>query len=130
MARKKILVADDEPNIRKLLKRMLGKTCVVLEASDGEEAVNIALTEKPDVILMDILMPNMDGYTAYHKLKKNGATRTIPIVMLTGMAFQPHRKLAKKMGVDGYITKPFNPKVVADKIEQYQPVATPGCLLD
>ncbi|GAH86693.1 unnamed protein product, partial [marine sediment metagenome] len=61
---KKILIADDEPSVRALVKKLLSKKYIVLEANDGEEAVNIAFNQKPDLILMDILMPKMDGLTA------------------------------------------------------------------
>jgi len=104
------------------LKSVLETECVVLEASNGEEAVNIARTEKPDLILMDILMPRTDGYTALHEIKEGEATSAIPVVMLTGMAFKPHKRLAKKLGADGYITKPFNLQDLVDKIKQYEPV--------
>jgi len=120
MHKKKILIADDELYIRSLLKSALATECVVLEASDGEQAVNITRAEKPDLILMDILMPGTDGYTALHEIKQDNATSTIPVVMLTGMSFKPHKRLAKKLGADGYITKPFDLEDLTDKVRRYE----------
>ena len=105
---KKILIADDEPFVRSLVKKLLGKNCTVLEANDGKEAVNVALSQKPDLILMDILMPKMDGLTACYTIKMNQATKEIPVIMLTAVDYELDKKLAKQMGADGYITKPFS----------------------
>ncbi len=122
MDEKKVLIVDDEPYIRQLLKSVLETDCVVLEASDGDEAVNITRAEKPDLILMDILMPGKDGYTALHEIKEWDDTSTIPVVMLTGLALKLNKRLAKKLGADGYITKPFDIEDLVGKIRQYEPV--------
>lgn len=82
---KKVLIADDELSVRLLVKRLLSREYTVLEANDGEEAVNVASNQKPDLILMDILMPKMDGLTACHTLKRGQATKEIPVVMLTAV---------------------------------------------
>ena len=107
MNRKKILIADDEANIRLLVSSMLAKDYTVLKASDGEEAVDMTRTQKPDLVLMDIMMPKIDGYSALSMLKTDEATKHIPIVMLTAVGQELNKKLAQKMGADGYITKPF-----------------------
>lgn len=106
--KKKVLVVDDEGSVRNLIRRVLGKKYVVLEAKDGQEAVSMALNEKPDLILLDIMMPGMDGYTACYNIKKEPMTRAIPVVMLTALALELNVKLGKDLGADGYITKPFN----------------------
>jgi CheY-like chemotaxis protein len=117
---KKILVADDEPSIRSLVKKLLGKNCTILEASDGKEAVALALTEKPDLILMDILMPNMDGLTACYTIRTNEVTKEIPVVMITAVDYELNKKLSQDiMGAHGYITKPFNSKELMDTIGQF-----------
>ncbi len=118
MERKKILIADDEANIRLLVSSMLAKDYTVLEASDGEEAVDMARTQKPDLVLMDIMMPNMDGYTACYTIKKDPVTKAIPIIMLTAIGHELNVKLSHEMGADGYITKPFSPRGLLDTVDQ------------
>jgi two-component system alkaline phosphatase synthesis response regulator PhoP len=115
----KILIADDELYIRLLVKDILEPEFNVLEASNGEEAVNSTYTEKPDLVLMDILMPKLDGYTACYAIKNNEQTKDIPVVMLTGVGHELNRQLSKEMGATAYITKPFNPEDLLDKVRQY-----------
>lgn len=106
---KKILIADDEEMVRSLVKRLLGKQYEVVEAENGEEAVRVSVNQKPDLILMDILMPKMDGLTACYAIKKNQATKAIPIVMLTAVDYDLNRKLSQDvMGAQDYVTKPFD----------------------
>ncbi|MFO7773561.1 MAG: response regulator [Dehalococcoidia bacterium] len=116
MDKKRILIADDEPSIRLTVMRMLDKECVVLEATDGEEAVQIAKEEKPDLIFMDLMMPKMDGYTACSLIKADQATEMIPVVILTAIGHEFNKKFAAEMGADGYITKPFTVQELMDAI--------------
>ena len=118
MYREKILIVDDEVDIRRLVKSSLGTYYRILEASNGEQAVNITRTEKPALVLMDILMPKMDGYTACHTIKTDQATKAIPVVMLTGVGHALNRKLAQELGADGYITKPFGSRELLDIIDR------------
>ena len=115
---KKILVVDDEQNIRLVLRGMLGKHYIVLEASDGQEAIDIACSQKPDLIFMDIFMPGTDGYTACHRIKADKATKAIPVVMLTAIGHQLNRELGKQVGADEYMTKPFKKEDLLDVIDQ------------
>jgi two-component system alkaline phosphatase synthesis response regulator PhoP len=117
--KQKILVADDELYIRLLVKDILEPEFTVLEASNGEEAVNIAYNEQPDLVLMDILMPKLDGYTACYAIKSNELTKDIPVVMLTGVGHELNRQLSQEMGAIAYITKPFNPEDLLDKARQH-----------
>ena len=117
--KRKILIVDDEPNVRKLLRTVLTKKFTVLEAEDGSQAVNIASTEKPDLILMDIMMPNMDGYTSCYALKSEPSTKSIPVVMLTAIDLRLNLQLSKEMGADGYITKPFNSRDLLENIAHF-----------
>ena len=117
-SRKTILVVDDEPNVRSLLRKSLSKNYVVLEASNGETAIDMALREKPDLILMDIMMPKIDGYTACYRIKEAPATKGIPVIMLTALGYQLNTKLGKEMGANGYMTKPFTSQALLDTIEQ------------
>jgi len=117
--KRKIVIADDELYIRLLVKDILEPDFLVLEASNGEEAVKITRTQKPDLVLMDILMPKLDGYTACYAIKTNELTKAIPVVMLTGVGHELNRQLSQEMGATGYITKPFNPEDLLDKVRQY-----------
>jgi two-component system alkaline phosphatase synthesis response regulator PhoP len=117
--KQKILVADDELYIRLLVKDILEPEFTVLEASNGEEAVTIARNEQPDLVLMDILMPKLDGYTACYAIKNSELTKNIPVVMLTGVGHELNRQLSQEMGATAYITKPFNPEDLLDKAKQY-----------
>jgi CheY-like chemotaxis protein len=119
----KILIADDEPSVRLLVKRLLSDNYIVLEASNGEEAVSVTRTEKPDLILMDILMPKMDGYTACYAIKTDEVTKGIPVVMLTAVAHKLNKRLSEAMDADGYITKPFSFQDLKDTISQFLPAS-------
>ncbi len=117
---KRILIADDEEAVRSLVKRLLGKNYKVIEADDGEEAVKVAVNQKPDLILMDILMPKMDGLTACYAIKRNQATKEIPVVMLTAVDYELNRKLSQDvMGAQGYITKPFDSVALKGMITKF-----------
>ncbi len=116
MDKKKILIADDEPNIRLLVSGILSQDYIVIAASDGEEAVALASRQKPDLILMDIMMPKMDGYAACSVLKADPVTKTILVVMLTGVGHELNKQLAKQVGADGYITKPFSMEELLETI--------------
>jgi two-component system response regulator VicR len=119
--RRKILVVDDEPNVRRLLRAVLRKKFTVVEATDGAQAVEIAVVEKPDLILMDIMMPRMDGYSCCCALKKKPATSSIPVIMLTALDLKPNRQLSKEIGARGYISKPFNSKDLLSNIDRLVP---------
>jgi CheY-like chemotaxis protein len=116
MEKTRILVADDEQYIRLLARRLLSDKFTVLEASDGAQAVDTARKHKPALILMDIMMPNMDGYTACSTIKTDQLTKRIPVVMLTGLGFELNKKLAEDIGADGYITKPFTSEKLLETI--------------
>jgi two-component system alkaline phosphatase synthesis response regulator PhoP len=114
--KKKILIADDEPSVRLIVTRMLEKDHIVLEATNGKEAVAIAKGERPALILMDLMMPSMDGYTACSEIKGDQLTKVIPVVMLTAVGHELNKKFAVEMGADGYITKPFTTQELVDVI--------------
>ena len=114
--KKRVLIADDDIQVRQLLSSILKKDYTVFTARDGKEAIDLALNEKPDLILMDILMPNMDGYTACSVIKSNPETRSIPLLMITGIGHELNKSFSEKIGADGYITKPFDCQALKDKI--------------
>lgn len=123
ISKQKILIADDEPNVRKLVSHLLAEDYIVIEATDGKEAVDAALKHKPNLILMDIMMPHVDGYTACYTIKSNPVTRAIPVVMLTGVGHELNRKLSQQMGADAYVTKPFGLQELKDVIVQLLPTS-------
>ncbi len=110
MDKLKVLVADDEASVRLTVSKLLGEEFTVLQARDGKEAIAITLAEKPDIILLDVMMPNVDGYTACSTIKQEKATKAIPVVMLTALDFDLNRELAIQIGANAYITKPFLPE--------------------
>ena len=114
--KKKVLIVDDEPNVRRLSHKILSKKFEVFEAEDGKEAIDIANAQKPDVILMDIMMPKMDGLTACHVIKNDPATKLIPVIMVTAIGFELNIRLSQQMGATAYVTKPFAPQELLDKI--------------
>jgi CheY-like chemotaxis protein len=118
-----ILVVDDEPNVRRLVRTILTKDFNVLEAEDGKQAVDIAGTKKPDLILMDMMMPKMDGLTACYAIKNDPTTKSTPVLMLTAIGFELNVKLSQKMGADAYMTKPFTSQSLLEKIAQFLPAA-------
>ena len=115
----KILVVDDEPSDRILLKKLLREHYIVTEASNGEEAVTLARNEKPALILMDIMMPKVDGYHACYSIKNDPLTAEIPVIMLTGLDHELNIRLAEKMGATGYLTKSLNPLSLLEEINQF-----------
>ena len=116
--KKKVLIVDDEPNVRRLSRTILSKKFDVCEAEDGKQAVEIANAQQPDVILMDMMMPKMDGLTACYAIKNNPATKSIPVIMVTAIGFELNIKLSQQMGANGYVTKPFSSQELLAKIGQ------------
>ena len=116
MDKGKILIADDEAYIRLLVRGILGKDYIVLEACDGEEAVDIARTQRPDLILMDIMMPKFDGIGACHVIKSDSVTEGIPVIMVSARGEKLDQEYARDMGADGYITKPFSPQELLNTV--------------
>jgi two-component system alkaline phosphatase synthesis response regulator PhoP len=106
--RKRILVADDENSVRRLLHEILGANFDVIEAQNGEEAVSLSQSQRPDLIVMDMIMPRMDGITACSLIRRDEITADIPVIMLTAIDHYLNRNLAENTGVNVYLTKPFN----------------------
>ncbi len=111
MSKPRILIADDEYNIRAVLRMHLElEGCEVLEAKDGQEAVEVAEHGYPDVIVMDLMMPRLDGFEAAHQLRASFATRHIPIIMLTAVLDKATRLRGLTDGVNDFLTKPYEPR--------------------
>ena len=106
----RVLVVDDEPPIRLLCRVNLeAEGMQVLEASDGPQGVEVARAERPDVILLDVMMPGLDGWRVAEELLDDDRTRSIPIVFLTARAELRDRARGLDLGGIDYVTKPFNP---------------------
>ena len=113
-----LLVEDNEDNLvvyRTILEHVGFR---VIEARDGEEGVSRAREHLPDLILMDISIPKMDGWEATQRLKADGNTRQIPIIALTAHALHADRERAEAVGCDGYIAKPAPPREVLEEVLQ------------
>jgi len=106
---KTILIVEDDPKSMTLTRDLLKISgYITIQATDGMQGVELAKSAKPDLILMDIMMPKKDGYAACHDIKADQATRNIPVVMLTAVGFDLNKMLAKQYGANGYVTKPFD----------------------
>ena len=117
--KKRILVVDDEPGIQATLRaRLEANGYEVLLASDGESGLRRAREEKPDLILLDLMLPRRDGYSVCRLLKFDSRFHHIPIVMLTARAQERDRDLGQKTGADAYITKPFDAAHMLDTIRR------------
>ncbi len=118
MAREKILIIEDEPEIRELLRYNLRKAgYTTLEAGSGEEGLRVARAERPAVILLDIMLPGMDGMDACRAIKADANLRKTPVLMLTAKGEEADVVSGLEVGADDYITKPFSPRVVMARIK-------------
>lgn len=115
-----ILLADDEEPVRALVAATIrdDSRYKILEAKDGMEALEIARREKPDIILLDIMMPKMDGFEVCRQLKSDPRTSGISIIMLTALAQNTDKGKAKEVGANGYFAKPFSPTALIKKLEE------------
>ena len=107
---KKILAVDDEKHIVRLVQVNLERAgYLVVTASDGKEALEKVAEENPDLVVLDVMMPYMDGFEVLQNLRRNPSTRDIPVIMLTAKAQDADVFKGWQSGVDCYLTKPFNP---------------------
>jgi DNA-binding response OmpR family regulator len=108
-AKARILAIDDDETMRWLLKETLAtKGYEVLTAESGEQGFSLAVESKPDLILLDMMMPVMNGYATLKKLKDKPATKSIPVIMVTAVGGEYDKKLASSQGVAAYVTKPID----------------------
>jgi CheY-like chemotaxis protein len=114
--KKKILAADDSLAVRTLIASILESRYDVITAIDGEDAVQRAVEERPDIILMDIMMPNMDGIQATLQIKKNPVTKNIPVLMLTALSDSDSILTSYDYGADHYLVKPFDSEALLKAI--------------
>ncbi len=118
-AKRRILLIDDDPLIRHLVHRTMEPDYIVDEAETGTEGITIALTHPPDLILLDVMMPGMDGYEVCYHLRQNPTTATVPIIMLTALDQMDSKVHGLRTGADDYMTKPFDTRELRTRVETH-----------
>jgi len=120
MAGERILLVEDNAQNRRLAQFLLkSRGYTVYEATTGQEALDLARTHLPDLVLMDLRLPGIDGLTATRALKEDELTRRIPVIALTAFAMDGDREKALQAGCDGYITKPIDTKSFPSAVSRY-----------
>lgn len=114
-----VLVVDDEKQNRNLLAELLKDDCRVILAKNGDQALERTHEQKPDLILLDVLMPEMSGYQVIHILKKNDETRHIPIIFISALDSPADEERGLDLGAVDYITKPFHPSIVRKRVRNH-----------
>ena len=125
--KKKILIVEDNPQNMRLVEMILrAKNYTLLRATDGEEALDVARGGRPDLIIMDIQLPKIDGLEVTRRLRKTQAFRRIPVIAMTAYAMKGDKEKAIEAGCDAYLSKPINtrelPGVIAEMLSQRQKV--------
>jgi DNA-binding response OmpR family regulator len=116
-SKRRVLLADDDPGLRRLIGTTLGtEDFDLLHAVDGEEALEIAREKHPELVLLDVNMPKLDGFEVCRNLKNEPATAGIKIVMLTARAADTDRARGREVGADDYFIKPFSPVQLLNKV--------------
>jgi DNA-binding response OmpR family regulator len=116
---RRVLVIDDERTIRLLCRVNLAASGMdVIEAADGRSGIELARKERPDLVLLDVMMPDVDGWTVARELAKDERTRDIPVVFLTARADPADRRLGVQLGGVGYLVKPFDPVAIGGVVEE------------
>jgi two-component system cell cycle response regulator DivK len=119
---KRILVVEDEEDNRRIVRDLLTSVGYeIVEAVTGEEGVKAAAMQLPDLILMDIQLPGLDGYETTRQIRANPALRKVPIIAVTSYALSGDDVKAFEAGCDGYVSKPFSPRALLAKIREYLP---------
>jgi DNA-binding response OmpR family regulator len=122
-----VLVADDDPDILALVRFRLERDGYeVLSAPDGETALDLAMARTPDLAVLDVMMPRLNGYELTRKLREHGPTTTIPIILLTARVQEPDLERGFEAGADDYVTKPFSPQALGERIQAALGVRTEG----
>jgi DNA-binding response OmpR family regulator len=119
MKRKKILLVDDAGTILMMEQMILNNKYEIVTAKDGQEAIRVALAERPDLILLDVMMPKMDGFEACKQIRANEEIGTTPIIMVTTRAEEKNMELGYQSGCNDFIAKPFNKMEMVSKIKNF-----------
>ena len=122
MAIQKVLICDDEATGLANLKNALeGTNCVLVSATSGEEALSKAVSEKPDIIFLDVVMQPMDGFAACRSLRDNPATKHIPVIFVTSKGQKADRVWAQMQGAKDLVAKPYAKEEILEKLKQHAP---------
>jgi len=114
----KVLIVEDEVNIRQLIRYNLEKeNFIVLEAADGLQGIKMAKAEKPDLVILDLMLPGADGLEVCRALKGNALTAALPIIMLTARSEEIDKVIGLELGADDYMTKPFSPRELVARVK-------------
>jgi two-component system, cell cycle response regulator DivK len=117
---KRILVVEDQEDNRQIIRDLLVHAGFeVIEVGDGEKALSATAAQRPDVILMDIQLPLLDGYEATRRIKADPTLKHIPIIVITSYALGGDEAKARAAGCDAYMAKPFSPKALLAKVREY-----------
>ncbi len=123
---RRILVIEDQEDNRQILRDLLASADFeVIEAEDGEAGLAAAAAHRPDLILMDIQLPGLDGYEATRRLKADATLHAIPVIAITAYELNEAEDKARAAGCDAYIAKPFSPRQLLAKVREYLPPAAP-----
>ena len=121
---KRILIVEDQEDNRMIVRDVLSSAGYdLIEAVNGEDGVKLAHSERPDLILMDIQLPIIDGYEATRQIKGSAELKSIPIIAVTSYALSGDQAKARAAGCDGYISKPFSPRELLARVREYLPDA-------
>jgi DNA-binding response OmpR family regulator len=113
-----ILIADDDPDILGLISFRLRRSGYdVVEAHNGEEAVQVALERRPDLVILDVMMPRVDGYEATRRIRKHEETSRTPVILLTAHVQDADVARGFEVGADDYVRKPFSPQELGDRVQ-------------
>jgi len=116
---KKILIVDDEVQLVEMIKMRLDASGYqVIFAHDGQEGLDKAKKEKPDLMILDLMLPKIDGYKVCRMLKFDEKYKQIPIILFSARAQEEDKKMGQEVGADAYITKPFDPQALLGKIKE------------
>jgi two-component system, cell cycle response regulator DivK len=119
---RRILVVEDQEDNRQILRDLLANAGYdMIEAEDGMQAIAAASRHRPDLILMDIQLPTLDGYEATRRIKADPALTAIPIIVVTSYALSGDEDKAREAGCDAYVAKPYSPRALLAKIREYLP---------
>ena len=119
---KRVLVVDDQEDNRRILRDLLTSVGYeIIEAEDGEQAIIAGAVRRPDLILMDIQMPRLDGYDATRRIKADPTLRAIPVIVVTSYALSGDEERALAAGCDAYIAKPYSPRQLLARVREFLP---------
>jgi len=113
----KILIADDDNNVVNIIRYSIGDQFEILEAANGKEALGMVFARSPDILILDIMMPEMDGYMVCKELKEHDSTKNLPIIILSAKVGIDDKVKAMGLGIDDYMTKPFDPRELEARIK-------------